>query len=282
MKRTLILGANSMIGWALFEQLRDSGAVGTCSPFTRRPKGSGLQVVDLLAAEPLAQLLQSVRPEVVLHCAAICKVEKCEHHPDYAWDVNVGGTENLLACLPQDVRLVYCSSDHVFSGDRGPYDERTPPDPISHYGRTRVAAESAVTKARPDSLVIRVPLCIGPSYNGRSGHLDWLRHRYAKGLPMTVVRDEHRSALPLEAAAQRVWQMALSPLSGVRHLHAERVVSRPELADYLSRRENLPIELEFEDRAERRVPHLGKVTMASCYQDRFAAPLPSVLQGALS
>jgi dTDP-4-dehydrorhamnose reductase len=264
-----------MIGWGLFQLLPE--AMGTCSPATRRPRGSGLQVLDMLDTTALAQALEQWEPDIVLHCAAICKVEKCEQHPDYAWSVNVGGTKNLLEVLPAGTRLVYCSSDHVFSGDRGPYSEETTPDPLSHYGVTRVEAERLVLE-RTNSLVIRVPLCVGPSYNGRSGHLDWLRHRHQKGLPMTIVLDEHRSALPLQAAAERVLQMATSNLTGLRHLTATRVVSRPDLARHLSVRQRLPINLEFQSRAERSTPHLGRVEMATRHNDRFAQPIPSVLE----
>jgi dTDP-4-dehydrorhamnose reductase len=278
--RTLILGANSIIGWALFERLRPAGALGTCSPSTRRPDGSGLDLLDLLNRQDVANLLSSFAPELVLHCAAICKVEKCERHPDYAWDVNVGGTQNLLDSLPKEVRLVYCSSDHVFSGDRGPYNEDSLPDPVSHYGRTRVEAEQRVLSQHPGSLVLRVPLCIGPSYNGRSGHLDWLRYRHSKGLPMTIVRDEHRSALPLDAAAERVFQMAISPLRGLRHLCADKVVSRPVLAEYLSRHQNLPVELKFQNRADRPAPHLGNVDLVTRYDDPLAQALPSIVEDA--
>ena len=271
-----------MTGWGLFEYLRaqDSKATqirGTCSPSTRRPKESGLEVLDLMDVSQVAAFLQEFQPELVLHCAAICKVEKCEHHRDYAWDVNVGGTKNILQALDPSARLVYCSSDHVFSGDGGPYHENSEPDPISYYGQTRVEAEGLVLAARPDALVIRVPLCVGPSYNGRSGHMDWLKHRHSKALPMTIVSDEFRSALVLEAAAERIYLMACSPLSGLRHLHANRVVSRPELAEHLTHRLGLSVQLEFQNRSERRVPHLGKVTLTTVFEDAFSAALPSAV-----
>jgi dTDP-4-dehydrorhamnose reductase len=266
-----------MIGWALFSPRRHQDVIGTCSPQTRRPSGSGLQPLDMLSGAALQQLLRDFRPDLVLHCAAICKVEKCERHPTYAWDVNVVGTQNLLDRLATTTRLVYCSSDHVFSGESGPYHEDSPPDPLSQYGQTRVEAERRVLAERPDSLVIRVPLCVGPSYNGRSGHLDWLRHRSRQGLPMTIVSDEYRSALPLGAAAQRVQEMARSQLSGLRHLAARRVVSRPELARHLMAQQGLDGTLEFQSRAQRPVPHLGRVELLSRFSDRWAQPLPSAL-----
>src|SRR5581483_9657102 len=48
--------------------------------------------------------------------------------------------------------------------------------------------------ARPGSLVIRIGLPIGPSPDGRTGHRDWLRYRLDRNLPVTIVRDEYRSA----------------------------------------------------------------------------------------
>lgn len=80
-----------------------------------------------------------------------------------------------MAALPENIRLVYVSSDHVFGGDDA-YDEASRPCPISLYGRTRVDAEALVL-GRPLSLVIRPGLAIGPSPNGRTGQLDWLHYR---------------------------------------------------------------------------------------------------------
>src|SRR5262249_49176826 len=133
---------------------------------------------------------------------------------------------------PGDARILYCSSDHVFSGDTGPYDETSAPDPLSVYGRTRVAAEQVVL-ARPNTIVVRSGPWIGPSATGRTGHLDWLRYRHARALPMTIVADEARSAVWASEAADRVWQLADSTITGIRHLVTPRAIPRPELATYL-------------------------------------------------
>jgi dTDP-4-dehydrorhamnose reductase len=164
----------------------------------------------------------------------------------------------------------------VFSGDTGPYVEDSPRDPVSVMGQTRVAAEDLVL-ARDNTLVIRAGLWIGPSATGRVGHLDWLRDRTRRRLPMTVVQDESRSAVWAEDAARRVWQLARSPVTGVRHVVAERIVSRPQLARYLNERFEIGAELGFEARAERGRPHLGCIDLRTRYSDALAAPLPSVV-----
>jgi dTDP-4-dehydrorhamnose reductase len=171
---------------------------------------------------------------------------------------------------------VHCSSDHVFSGDTGPYREDSPTDPISVYGRTRVAAEQLVL-ARPNTLVLRAGLWIGPSSTGRIGHLDWLRDRSRRSLPMTIVSDEFRSAVWAEDAARRVWELARSTISGIRHVVAQRIVSRPVLAAYLDARFAIGAKLAFEPRENRRAPHIGRLELVTQYRDVLAAPLPAVV-----
>jgi dTDP-4-dehydrorhamnose reductase len=272
----LLFGATSMLGWSI---LRAAGSV-TVAAFgnaSTRTRHDGIDSgIDLDDEPAVAALFARVRPRLVINCAGVCDVGTCEESPEFAHTVNVEGTRVLLAHAPAETRIVHCSSDHVFSGDRGPYTEHSPPDPISVYGRTRVAAEQ-LALARPNTLIIRAGLWIGPSSTGRIGHLDWLRARHRRGLPMTVVRDEYRSAVWAEDAARRVWDLARSPLTGLRHIVAERIVSRPELARYLDERFAIGATFSLQSRAERATPHLGKLDLRTCYRDALAAPLPAVV-----
>lgn len=138
-------------------------------------------------------------------------------------------------------------------------------------------AAEALVLARPNSVVVRAGLWIGPSSNGRIGHLDWLRHRHHRGLPMTVVADEARSAVWAHDAARRVWAIAHARVTGIRHVIAARTVSRPELAAYLVDRFVPGAHFTLETRADRRTPHLGRVDLATCFDDELAAPLPPVI-----
>ena len=77
-------------------------------------------------------------PSTFTECA-----NSCEDSPEFARSVNIEGTRLLLRHAPAGARIVHMSSDHVFSGDTGPYDEDSPTDPVSVMGHTRVAAEQA-------------------------------------------------------------------------------------------------------------------------------------------
>ena len=171
--------------------------------------------------------------------------------------------------------MVYVSSDHVFGGD-GTYNEDSPPCPISMYGRTRVEAEKLVLQ-RPEALIIRTGLAIGPSPNGRTGHLDWLRYRSQRQLPITIVEDECRSVVWVEDLARRVMEIARSGETGIRHIPATRAVSRIELAQYLFKRLRVETHFHRESRDQRPTPHLGHVELTSIYGDALSTPLPSVV-----
>ena len=269
----LLFGATSILGFNLAKTFSDS-----LVPFTSPRNRAAMQswpTLNLEDPEWVKAIFDHSQPPVLLYCHAVCDVPKCEADPEWAYEINVGHIQGVLKALPNQTRLVYVSSDHVFGGD-GAYHEYSPPCPISAYGRTRVEAEQVVLE-RPQSLVIRTGLAIGPSPNGRTGHLDWLRYRTQRKLPITIVEDEYRSVVWAEDLAVRVMELTRGQEAGIRHIIATRTVSRIELAQYLFKRLGLKARFHSESRHQRPTPHLGRVELTSTYQDKLSIPLPSVV-----
>jgi dTDP-4-dehydrorhamnose reductase len=271
----VLFGASSMLGYSLF-RVRPA-ITAFCNVKTRRVPAGVAGGIDLDDEPEVVALFSRIAPDLIVQCAGVCDVESCEQSPEFAWAVNVEAMRILIAHAPAPCRIVYCSSDHVFSGDTGPYDETSPTDPLSVYGRTRVAAEQLML-ARPNTLVVRSGPWIGPSASGRNGHLDWLRSRHARGLPMTVVADESRSVVWAEDAAARVWQLADSTITGVRHLVTPRAISRPELAAFLDARFAIGARVSVHHRRDRRAPHPGQIELRTVFSDEHAAPLRPVVE----
>jgi dTDP-4-dehydrorhamnose reductase len=272
---TFLFGASSMLGFSIFSG--DRNVTAFCNANTRVTPDGVTRRIDLDDEPAVIELFARERPDLIVHCAGVCDVADCERSPEFAHAVNVEATRILVEHAPPESRIVYCSSDHVFGGGAGPYFEDSPTAPISVYARTRVAAE-AIVRARANTLVIRSGLWIGPSSNGRIGHLDWLRHRHKKNLPMTVVADEVRSAVWARDAAQRVWELARSEVTGTRHITATRAVARPAIATFVNARFQIGATFGVESRADRATPHLGNVELATRFADRFAAPLRSIVE----
>lgn len=270
----LLFGATSLLGFHLATMFPTT-VLPFISPGNRAKavrQWPALQLHDLVWIE---DVFQRTQPEILLYCHAVCDVPKCEASPDWAYEMNVQQLERVMSALPDNTRLVYVSSDHVFGGD-GVYTEDSCPSPISVYGQTRVDAEQLVLK-RSGTLVIRAGLGIGESPDGRSGHLDWLRHRAKRQLPITIIEDEYRSVVWQRDLATRVMELAQSREIGVRHISATRALSRVELAHFLIREHNIPSMFNIENRHQQAHPHLGRVELATVHGGDLFQPLSSVL-----
>lgn len=272
----LLFGATSILGFHIARQFPHA-LVPFTSPGNTSPTVQEWATLNLEDPEWVKKVFSQHQPDILLYCHAVCDVPKCEADPAWAYEVNVGHLNRVLSFLPETTRLVYVSSDHVFGGD-GVYHEHAPPCPISVYGRTRVEAEQMVFR-RPGSLVIRTGLAIGPSPNGRTGHLDWLRYRTQQNLPITIVEDEYRSTVWAEDLAVRVMSLATSPVTGIRHISATQAISRVTLANFLLNALGRETDFYRESRFQRSAPHLGKVELTSLFSDTLAQPLASVLDG---
>jgi dTDP-4-dehydrorhamnose reductase len=230
--------------------------------------------IELEDASGIANLLRDYTGTII-YAHAVCDVGRCESNPEWAHQKNIDNLTGVIDSHNPEARFIYLSSDHVF-GEDGTYSEESEPSPISEYGRNRVEAEQIVSDV-PGSVIVRVPLALGPSVSGRIGHLDWIRYRHLKGLPITIIRDEARSAISSAHAADRIISIGESDITGLRHIAATRSVSRPELAEACFSYHGLPADYDLATRADRPAPHLGRVTMATCYNDAWSEPLASAV-----
>lgn len=234
-----------------------------CSKFAKWSICESWERIDLETKPDIGTLLNSDPPSLLIYGAGFCNVAECQANPDYAHTRNVESLEYLLGFLSPKTRLVYLSSDHVFGGDLGPYHEDSTPHPISVYGRSKLAAEELVRAARPDAIVIRTGLVIGPSVSGRHGHLDWLRYRANHNLPMTIISGEFRSAVPGEHYAKSIFELVKANAHGVQHIVASKPIERPLLAHRLLTSHNINATLSTRHRATLDTPHLSHVGLSS-------------------
>src|SRR5574340_334348 len=117
---------------------------------------------DPLAPEALARLFRAVRPQAVIHAAAVADIDICQAQPDLARTVNVEFTRMLAElCAETGARLVFCSTDTVFDGEHAPYTEDNAPGPVNVYAATKVEAERLVARLGAQGVVARLALVIG-------------------------------------------------------------------------------------------------------------------------
>src|SRR3972149_10715097 len=135
MDTLLVTGSNGLLGIRLIRQALGTYRVVALSrrPATNHYSGCyQFRQVDIRDAAAVLELCQEVQPRAVLHTAAMTDVDGCELRPEEAWDVNVQGTENVArACRSVEARLVFVSTDYVFSGEDGPSSGEDDSHPLS-------------------------------------------------------------------------------------------------------------------------------------------------------
>ena len=151
--KVMLTGGKGMLGRTLVKELAEFEVVATDLP-----------EADITDAVEFERLLQRVQPGVVIHCAAMTAVDKCESQIDLAYKLNAVGTANVAkACYKNHVRLIAISTDYVFTGDSDrPYNEFDPADGGNTiYGKSKFAGEEAVRMYCPDHVICRISWLYG-------------------------------------------------------------------------------------------------------------------------
>lgn len=142
-------------------------------------------------------LVARVRPDVVIHLAAISSPAKAEADPARAKLINT--PEALLDALPESSAVIFLSTDQVYDGERAPYTEADAPHPVNVYGRSKLDFEARLHERRPArSLSLRMSLLLGPpapTASKRHSFLQDCRRMLATGTPHDFFSNEFRSVV---------------------------------------------------------------------------------------
>ena len=145
--RILLLGNTGQLGWELERSLAPLGELTACD----------YPAIDLADVKSLRQMIRDCQPDLLINAAAYTAVDRAEIEPELANAINAIAP----AVMAEEGRLrgasfIHFSTDYVFNGSKGaPYLESDLPDPLSVYGRTKLAGEQAVQEVGGAYLILR-------------------------------------------------------------------------------------------------------------------------------
>jgi len=183
--------------------------------------------VDLRDDAAVARLFATGRPQLILHCAALSRVGDCETNPELAEAVNVHATRHLSE-LGAEIPLVFFSTDLVFDGVKGAYQESDPVNPVNVYAETKVRAEEVVLK-NPRHFVVRTSLNAGVSPTGNRSFTEDMRRAWERGQTLNLFNDEFRNPIHASVTARAVWNLVRVNRPGLYHLAGSQRLSRWEI-----------------------------------------------------
>jgi dTDP-4-dehydrorhamnose reductase len=241
--KILLTGANGLLGQKLVQLLLQQPALEVIATARGANRLSDLHPnlrfvsLDVTNAAQVRQVLAQEQPTHVIHTAAMTQVDECELHQAACWMQNVTAVEYLAAaCADLNVHLTHLSTDFIFNGTEGPLSEEALPDPISHYGASKLAAERVVQATSGLRWAIaRTVLVYGTVHGGgRSNIVLWVRDSLRKGQKIKVVDDQWRTPTLAEDLALGCWLLAQHSAQGIYHISGRELLTPYQMAEQVA------------------------------------------------
>jgi dTDP-4-dehydrorhamnose reductase len=233
----LLTGATGHLGSYVRRELIRLGwpAIGWTKSPILTDVGLRLERVDLTQRKLVVEACRALSPSHIIHAAALANALTCAREPEQAFKINAQSTQ-LLAELAKaaKARLLLVSTDLVFNGEQGNYQERDPVSPLSVYGRSKVGAEEAALSV-PRAVVVRLSLLFGPDLDGRPYFFDEQLRALRERRPLTLFHDEWRTPLHLAIASRALLDVLVSDWEGILHVGGAERLSRLDMGLRLAR-----------------------------------------------
>jgi dTDP-4-dehydrorhamnose reductase len=230
--RVLVVGSNGLLGQKVAELLiRGTNyeiTLGSIEPNPVRSLVSAEYVqVDITSRKEIRDLVSSCSPDVIINCAAMTNVDACETERELAWKINVGGVEHLAeAARKNAIHLVHVSSDYVFDGKSGPYAEDDRPEPISYYGKSKLASENVLRTSDIPYFIARTMVLYGYAPGVKANFALWLIESLRNKQPVRVVSDQLGNPTLVDDLAFGLVQAMEAGRTGIYHLAGREIMSR--------------------------------------------------------
>ncbi|HAD96493.1 MAG TPA: NAD(P)-dependent oxidoreductase [Cryomorphaceae bacterium] len=230
--KILVTGSNGLLGQKLVNKLKvdpEVELIATARGANRLQEQFGYTyaAMDITSYREVMQVMDQHQPDVVINTAAMTNVDACETEPDKCDELNIEAVKYLLeACEKHNSHLVHLSTDFIFNGKEGPYDEEAVPDPLSHYGASKLTAEKLVSGSPVSWSIIRTVLVYGVAEEmSRSNIVLWAKGALEKEQQIRVVDDQFRSPTLAEDLADGCILAAKKKAQGIYNISGKDQMS---------------------------------------------------------
>lgn len=231
MNKILITGASGFLGWNLCKIASEKFHVSGIS----HDHIIGLPGVnvhdekcDITDYNSLKKLISKIKPDGVIHTAALSNPNFCQNNQSESRLVNVTASVNIAGlCSDLEIPCVFTSTDLVFDGKNPPYSEQSTVAPVNLYGEQKLEAEQKMLSIHPKMTICRMPLMFGDvPVQAKSFIQPWIADIDC-GKTLSLFTDEYRTPVSASDASKGLLQMLGSGIK-VIHLGGRRSVSRYE------------------------------------------------------
>lgn len=237
--KVFVTGANGLLGQHLIRQLVEEGKFvihATGKGPSRLPYGQGNGVtyheLDITDFKRSQSLVEKLSPHIIIHAAAVTQPNECATDKTNCWKTNVGATRTLIkASQKTKSYFIYLSTDFVFDGTDGPYDEHAAPNPVNDYGESKLLGEEIVEMSGLHWAIVRTVLVYGGKVpGGRPNFIQWVKDKLTAGEKIKVVNDQFRTPTYVEDLAKGIILVLLKHAKGIYHISGREMCTPYQLA----------------------------------------------------
>jgi len=205
--KVLIIGGNSLLGKYLL-LTKPHGYEVEATWYTNYL--ANMHQMDVGNRSQIRYVMDKIKPELIIHCAAIGSVDYAETNYSEVHAVNVKGTENIIrAAETYNSKFIYISSNAVYEGTNPPYSEKSPLKPVNSYGLIKQQAEEVVKQSSLDYLIIRPFMLYGWNSPGARGNwATYLIHTLGGNQSTKLVNDVIWQPTYAQDCAWAIWQLS--------------------------------------------------------------------------
>ena len=219
MLKVWIVGSEGQIGEAINEML---------NPLEIEALNTDKNELDITQTDEVLRFGEINRPDVIINCAALTDVELCEKEPEHAFRVNALGARNLsIVARKTGAKMVQLSTDDVFDGfGKKPYTEFDDTNPITVYGKSKLAGEKYVKEFTHKHFIIRSNWVYGTGNN----FVNRVLASADEGQALSVAEDQYGSPTSARNLARIILYLIRTNEYGTYHATCKGVCSRYEFA----------------------------------------------------
>ncbi len=211
----------------------------------------------------LREVLLAEKPDIIINTAAYTNVDACEDDKKGAWDVNVKPVETMVKVANKiGAKLIHFSTDYIFDGAKGPYSEYDMPNPVSYYGKSKLAADNAILGEAHNYSIIRTNVVYGPSTTGKNDFVRWVMESLMSEKKIRLINGQFCNPTFTDDIAYGVLKIIEKNAKGIYNFAGADYLNRYQCGLVIAKAINIDPKLieeqnhtEFLQKAKR--PHLG-------------------------
>ena len=191
--------------------------------------------IDLMNYSKIKYFFLKYKPDVIIHTAAISNIEYCEMYKKKCKSVNIETTKNISkVCKLLNIKLIFISTDHLFSGVKKFYKESSKCKPLNYYAKSKLISENFIKKYLKNYLILRTNFYgIGPKY--RSSFSDWIIENLKKKQKILMFKDVFFTPILINDFSEILQCLIKNNINGTFNVSGQERISKYKFAIKLAK-----------------------------------------------